>query len=41
MAFELEVVLFTWKKIFTIKIGIKKLFDHGIASKMPLLTDEI
>jgi hypothetical protein len=32
---------FTWKKIFTRKIGIKKLFDHGVASRMSLLTDEI
>ena len=29
------------KKIFTMKIAIKKLFDHGIASRMSLLTDEI
>jgi hypothetical protein len=29
------------KKIFTMKIGIEKLFDHEIASRMSLLTDEI
>lgn len=32
---------FYLKKIFTMKIGIKKFCDHGIASRMSLLTEEI
>ena len=32
---------FTWKKVFTMKIGIKKCFDPETASGMPLFAGEI